>query len=69
MAPSLNKTNKDFINLMQTKEMRYIYTVGTVIISGGLEGNFVVVIQYIGDSQLYTNIKEGRDELTAATIC
>ena len=54
---------------MHTRKLRYIDTVGTVIISGGLEDNFVVVRQSVCDSQPSTNIKGGRSKLKTATIC
>ena len=57
MKPFLNKTNMEFINYMHTRELRDIYNVGTVIMGGGVEGNFVVVRQYFGDSKSPTNIK------------
>ena len=69
MKPSLNKTNMEFIYLLHTRELRDIYNVGTVIMGGGVQGNFVVVCQSVGDIQPPTNIKGCRGELTATTIC
>ena len=47
---SLGNTNMELIKLMHTRELRCIENFGTVIMGGGLEGNFFVISKSVGDS-------------------
>ena len=40
----------EFINLVRTIELRDIDNIGTVIMDGVLQRNFVVVSHFVGDS-------------------